>query len=60
MGGLEPATLSRPDSAYLFILIPKLVPFKKLNGVGRGGLMGLRKFPNPLRLHLIFVFIFYF
>ena len=52
--------LPHPDSARLFFSIHKLVPFKKLNGVGQGGLAGMGKFPNLPRLHLIFYFIFLF
>ena len=47
-----------PDLIYLFILIFKLVLFKKLNG--QNGLVGMKNFSNLSRLYLIFVFIFYF
>ena len=46
------------NSNHLFFSILKLVPFKKLNGAGRGRLAGMRKFPNPPHIHFIFVFIF--
>ena len=49
---------SHPNPICLFFSILKRVSFKKLNGVGR--LTGMGKFPNPSRLHFIFVFIFYF
>ena len=49
-----------PDPTRLVFLIPKLVPFKKLNWAGTGGLEGMRKFSNPFHLHLIFAFIFNF
>ena len=62
--------MDRPhlDQARLFFLILKPVTFKKLNGIGRGGLMGMGKFSNPVSftfdfclyiLFLIFLFILY-
>ena len=49
----------RPGS-FIYFLIPKHVPFKKLNGAARAGLAGMENFSNPPRLYLIFVFIFNF
>ena len=52
---------SHPDLTRLFFTIPKSVPFKKLNrwsGVRQVGRDD--KISKPARLHLIFIFIFYF
>ena len=46
------------DPACSFFSIPKSIPFKKLNGAKRGGLVVIGKFSNSSHLHLIFVFIF--
>ena len=49
-----------PDLTRFSFSILKHVPFKKLNRTRRSGLVGIGKFSNPFRLHLIFVFILYF
>ena len=48
---------SHLDSIRLFIFIPKLVLFQKLNWTRQGG---DEKILKPLRLYLIFVFVFYY
>ena len=57
-GGFKTGRPHSDPDPFIFS-IPKLVSFKKLNGMGQSGLARMRKFLNLSRLHFICVFIFY-
>ena len=59
-GGGGGGVWDRAAPARLFFSFSKPVPFKKLNGVEQGGLVGMGKFPNSPLLHSIFGLILNF